>query len=41
MNWQDFIESEVGSKRTFTADEVRSLLLKALKYECDKWIKHD
>lgn len=39
MNWQDFIDKQISDKRTFTADEVRSLLLEALKYECDNWVK--
>ena len=40
MSWTDFIESKIGDKRTFTSDEVRALLLDALKFECDNWIKH-
>lgn len=39
MNWQDFIDAKVGRKRTFSADEVRLLLLDALKFECDNFIK--
>lgn len=41
MSWQDFIEKSVGDKRIFTNDEVRSLLLEALKYECDNWAKSE
>lgn len=37
MNWRDFIDEQVGGKRTFTADEVRKLLSDALKFECDNW----
>lgn len=41
MNWQEFIDSMVGDKETFTNTEVRSLVEKALRYECDKWLSQE
>lgn len=41
MNWRDFIDKQVGDKRTFTADEVRKLLSDALKFECDNWVSRN
>lgn len=39
MSWQSFIDKSVGDKKTFTDDDVRKLLLSALKYECDYVVK--
>lgn len=39
MSWQSFIDRSVGDKKTFTDDDVRELLLSALKYECDCFLK--
>ena len=33
MSWQSFIDKSVGDKKVFTDNEVRELLLSALKYE--------
>ena len=37
MNWGRYIEQEVGDQKTFTAEEVRKKLRRALEYECDSW----
>ena len=37
MNWRDFIDKQIGDRRTFTSDEVRRLIHEALKFECDNW----
>lgn len=39
MSWQSFIDKSVGDKKAFTDDDVRELLLSALKYECDCFLK--
>jgi hypothetical protein len=39
MSWQSFIEKSVGDKKVFTDNDVRKLLLQALKYECDLFLK--
>lgn len=39
MSWQSFIDECVGDKKEFTNKEVRKLLLSALEYECDNFLK--
>lgn len=39
MSWQSFIDESVGDKKEFTNDEVRKLLLPALEYEYDCFLK--
>lgn len=39
MSWQSFIDKSVGDKKVFTDKDVRKLLLQALKYECDCFLK--
>ena len=40
MNWQQFIDNEVGDKMSFTAKEVRLMLWHALCFVTDCWIHH-
>ncbi len=39
MNWKDYIDSAIGDKEIFTADEVRRIVRKTLEWECDAWVK--
>lgn len=41
MNWQEFIDLAVGDKEVFTNKEVRTLIGKAIRYECDKWLSQE
>lgn len=38
MNWQQYIDSVVGEKESFTNKEVRDMILNSLKFECDSWV---
>lgn len=37
MNWSEYIDKEVGDKPAFSNEEVRSLVRRALEFECDNW----